>query len=141
MEGEAAVSTAGRSLAAVDRDEALSLLGSVDMGRIVFTRDALPAIRPVNHAVLGGHLVIRTHEGAALARAVGPDGAVVAYEADSIDPATHQGWSVVVTGVARLVTDPVRARRYERLVAPWLTSPMKYAVLLSLDEVDGFRMV
>lgn len=68
-----------RALSGIGRDEALALLSSVDMGRIVFTRDALPAIRPVNHAVLDGHLVIRTHEGAALARAIGTGGVVVAY--------------------------------------------------------------
>lgn len=129
-----------RSMAELDRDEALALLASVSLGRIVFTRDALPAIRPVNHAVVDGHLVVRTHEGAALAAATDGPGTVVAYEADSIDPDTHLGWSVVVTGFARLVSDPDQLARYQKLVAPWISRTMEHAVLIQLDMVNGFRM-
>ena len=43
---------------------------------------------------------------------------VVAYEADTIDPATHLGWSVVATGYARLVTDPEEPARHRRLMHP-----------------------
>lgn len=130
-----------RSMVELDRAEALALLAGVDLGRIVFTRDALPAIRPVNHAVVDGHLVVRTHEGAALAAAVDGSGTVVAYEADLIDPDTHLGWSVVVTGFARLVRDPARLARYQKLVAPWISRTMEQAVLIQLDMVNGFRMV
>lgn len=129
-----------RSMVALDRDEALALLGSVNLGRIVFTRDALPAIRPVNHALIDGQLVIRTHEGAALTNALDGAGTVVAYEADMIDQQTHLGWSVVVTGFARLVSDPEQLARYEARVAPWLNRTMEHAVLIRLDLVNGFRM-
>ena len=129
-----------RSMVELSREEALDLLGSVNMGRIVFTRDALPAIRPVNHALVDGHLVIRTHEGAALTKAVDGAGTVVAYEADMIDQQTHLGWSVVVTGYASLVSDPDQLARYETLVAPWVGRTMEHAVLIRLDMVNGFRM-
>ncbi len=98
--------------------EALRLLGSVSLGRVVFTRHALPTVRPVNHALDGGDIVLRTHEGAALASHTGradDQGVVVAYEADTFAPRTHLGWRVVVTGYARLVTDPedlVRCQRW-----------------------------
>ena len=134
------VRPAGRSMVELDHDGALALLGSVDMGRIVFTRNALPAIRPVNHALIDGQLVIRTHEGAALTNAVDGTGTVVAYEADMIDPGTHLGWSVVVTGFACLVSDPDQLARYENLVAPWVGRTMEHAVLIRLDMVNGFRM-
>ncbi|MEU3824988.1 pyridoxamine 5'-phosphate oxidase family protein [Streptomyces sp. NPDC029080] len=107
----------------LDRAEALRLLGSVPLGRIVFTWQALPAVRPVNHVVDGGDIVIRTPEGSALTshtqRADGR-GVVVAYEADAIDPDTRLGWSVVVTGYARLVTDPAELVRIRGLVEPWV---------------------
>ncbi len=48
----------------LDSAEALRLLGSVSLGRIVCTRHALPTVRPVNHALDDGDIVIRTHEGA-----------------------------------------------------------------------------
>ncbi|MFF3916775.1 pyridoxamine 5'-phosphate oxidase family protein [Streptomyces sp. NPDC001852] len=106
----------------LDRVEALRLLDSVSLGRIVFTRQALPAVRPVSHVLDGGDIVIRTHEGAALTahpQQAGDEGVVVAYEADAIDPDTHLGWSVVVTGCARLVTDPADLARVRALLAPW----------------------
>jgi len=55
----------------IDSVEALRLLGSVSFGRIVFTQQALPTIRPVNHVLADGDIVIRTHEGAALTARAG----------------------------------------------------------------------
>ena len=103
------VPTGPRRSIELDSDEALRLLGTVSFGRIVFTRHALPTVRPVNHVLDDGDIVIRTHERAALTARAGQaagQGVVVAYEADSIAPDTHLGWSVVVTGYAHLVTYP-----------------------------------
>jgi hypothetical protein len=127
----------------LDDAAALRLLGSVSLGRIAFTQHALPAIRPVNHIVDDGVIVIRTHEGAALTsrtlQADGP-GVVVAYEADSIDPDTHLGWSVVVTGYAHLVTDAGELARYRALLRPWVRQTMDYAVRIRPDLVTGLLL-
>lgn len=127
----------------LDGDEALSLLGTVSFGRIVFTRHALPTVRPVNHVLDDGDVVIRTHEGAALtshARNAAGSGVVVAYEADAIDPDTHLGWSVVVTGYAHLVTDPDELARYQALLNPWVNQTMDYAVRIRPDLITGMRL-
>jgi nitroimidazol reductase NimA-like FMN-containing flavoprotein (pyridoxamine 5'-phosphate oxidase superfamily) len=127
----------------LDSGEALRLLGSVSVGRVVFTRHALPTIRPVNHVLDNGHIVIRTHEGAARtsrARESASSGVVVAYEADTIDAATHLGWSVVATGFAHLVTDPQELARYQRLLHPWVHQTMDYAVRIRPDLVTGIRL-
>jgi hypothetical protein len=124
-------------------DEAMRLLGSVSFGRIVFTRHALPTVRPVNHVLDDGEIVIRTHEAAALtSRAQGADGSgvVVAYEADAIDPDTHLGWSVVVTGYAHLVTDPDELARYQALLVPWVRRTMDHAVRIRPGLVTGIRL-
>lgn len=114
--------TAGpRHSTPLHRAEALRLLGSVSLGRIVFTQDALPAIRPVNHLLDRGEIIIRTQEGTAIAtatRQADMEGVVVAYEADTIDPVTHVGWSVVVTGYCRPVTDPRDLAYYRELLHP-----------------------
>ncbi|MGW7528829.1 pyridoxamine 5'-phosphate oxidase family protein [Streptomyces sp. NPDC054783] len=127
----------------LDGDEALRLLDSVSFGRVVFTRHALPTVRPVNHVLDNGDIVIRTHEGAALTshgrHAAGP-GVVVAYEADTIDPDTHLGWSVVVTGYAHLVTDPDELARYQALLNPWVNQTMDYAVRIRPDLITGIRL-
>ncbi|MFJ9949703.1 pyridoxamine 5'-phosphate oxidase family protein [Kitasatospora sp. NPDC091207] len=132
-----------RRLVPIERAEALRLLGGVPFGRIVFTVRALPAVRPVNHLLVDDTVVIRTHDAAALGTAaLGADaaGVVVAYEADAIDPRTRLGWSVVVTGYARPVTDPVRLARYGELLTPWVDAAMDHTVAIQPDLVTGYRL-
>ena len=143
MDSAPPVPTGPRQSIELDSEEALRLLGSVSLGRVVFTRHALPTVRPVNHVLDNGDIVIRTHEGAALTsytrQADGP-GVVVAYEADAIDPDTHLGWSVVVTGYAHLVTDPDELARYRELLHPRVKRTMDYAVRIRPDLVTGIRI-
>ncbi|MEU9733894.1 pyridoxamine 5'-phosphate oxidase family protein [Streptomyces sp. NPDC048002] len=140
--GRQAVTCPRRSVV-LDDAEALRLLGSVSLGRVVFTRHALPTIRPVNHVMDGGDIVIRTHDGAALTSRAGlaqSPGVVVAYEADAIDQTTHLGWSVVVTGYARLVTDQDELARLATILRPWSPHTMDYAVRIRPDMVTGVRL-
>jgi hypothetical protein len=124
----------------LDRDEALKLLGTVRMGRVAFTDQALPAIRPVNHVVGDdGTIVIRTHTGSTLlGHSLASE--VVAYEADRIDPATHTGWSVVVTGVAARVRAPDDVARYRRLLVPWVNAVLAHVVRIVPELVTGYRL-
>jgi hypothetical protein len=85
------------------RNECLALLASVPVGRIIFTRRALPAVELVNFALDRGEIVIRTDIGGQLAAAA--RGAVVAFEADLLDLASQTGWSVTAVGASRGVTD------------------------------------
>jgi hypothetical protein len=123
--------------------ESLRLLASVPMGRVVFTDRALPAIRPVNHVLDAGEVIIRSSLGTGLTSAVDTslDDVVVAYEADAIDPVDRVGWSVVVVGVARLETDPERIRRYERLLQPWVNRTMDRVIRIRPQIVTGYRLV
>ncbi|WP_374777448.1 pyridoxamine 5'-phosphate oxidase family protein [Streptomyces sp. NBC_01310] len=133
--------TAARHMRELDRAEVLRLLSTVSLGRIVFTHHALPAVRPVNHLVVGEDIIIRIHEDGALGSLVAPSdapGVVVAYEADVIDPITHLGWSVVVTGYARVVADTDEVDRYAHLLYPWVTHPMTSALRIRPDLVTGF---
>ncbi|MFJ6391089.1 pyridoxamine 5'-phosphate oxidase family protein [Streptomyces sp. NPDC091972] len=98
----------------------------------------------IAHVLIDGEIVIRTHAGAALTsrtRQATEAGVVVADEADLIDPDTHLGWSVVVTGFARLVTEPTELARYRALLRPWLDRTMDYAVRIHPDLVTGMRLV
>lgn len=127
----------------VDRDESMRLLASVEFGRVVFTLNALPAVRPVNHLVDDDHIIIRTRLGAAVAttvRSTQPSAVVVAYEADDFDPTQRTGWSVVVTGRAQTVTDKHQVARYERLLHPWVNHA-DTVLAIQPDVVTGFRIV
>ena len=128
-----------RHLREIPEEEALSLLASVPFGRVVFSHRALPAIRPVNHVVEGRSVVIRTHLGAAV---LSHDGQVVAYEADSLDPHTHLGWSVIVTGFAKVVTDPDEVERLQRVVHPWVDGVQRDEVIrINAEIVTGYSLV
>nr|WP_256725884.1 pyridoxamine 5'-phosphate oxidase family protein [Streptomyces sp. IMTB 2501] len=125
-------------------DESLRLLGSMPVGRLIFTRHALPTARPVNHVLDEGDIVIRTHESAALvshARQNGGPGVVVAYEADDIDLVTRTGWSVVVTGYCHLVTDPRQVTRYQEILHSWSDQHMDHVVRIRPDLITGIRLV
>lgn len=85
-------------------DECWKLLRSSELGRVAVTIDAMPVVLPVFFAVVEDAIVFRTAPGTKLEAATTE--AVVAFEADDFDPVTREGWSVVVQGVAREVTDP-----------------------------------
>jgi hypothetical protein len=122
--------------------ESWRLLGSVPLGRIVFTEHALPAIRPVNHLVDGQTIIIRSHLGANIvSHAATGDGTVVCYEADDIDAARHTGWSVIATGTARLAADPDAIARYEQQLQPWVDRVMQYVVVITPQMITGLRLV
>ena len=134
--------TALRQLESLPRAESLRLLSTVSLGRLVFTHLALPAIRPVNHAVAGEQVIIRAYLGTAISTAVrGQSGTVVAYEADLIDPDTHLGWSVIIVGRASRLTDPAQAAQYRELLQPWVADGADDIIAIQADMVDGFRLV
>ncbi|MFF8289345.1 pyridoxamine 5'-phosphate oxidase family protein [Streptomyces sp. NPDC016309] len=127
----------------LSRTEALRLLGTVPLGRIVFTHQALPAVRPVNHCLDGDVVVVGIHDGTTLASLTAPadgPGLVVAYEADVIDLDTRLGWSVVVTGYARPVADPDLLDRYRSALRPWVAGAMDHALRIRPGIVTGFRL-
>ncbi|MFC9673670.1 MULTISPECIES: pyridoxamine 5'-phosphate oxidase family protein [unclassified Streptomyces] len=91
----------------------LRLLAAARVGRIVHTHHALPAALPVPFCLDADFtVVVRTSAESRLAGAI--DRAVVAFQADEVDPAERSGWSVVVTGRATAVTDPAEHRRLSR---------------------------
>ena len=139
--GPPAAGIPGRQMDELGADEALHLLGTVELGRIVFTRHALPAVRPVNHVLDDGDIIVRVQDGSTLAALLAAEedaGVVVAYEADDIDPGDHLGWSVVATGYATAVTDPAEIERYAHLLRPWAAGTASGAVRISPDLVTGF---
>ncbi len=122
-------------------DECWQLLATVPLGRVVFTQHALPAIRPVNHRIDGETIIIRSHDGAAIVKHAGDDGAVVCYEADELDPVRHTGWSVIATGMARLVREPAALARYQQELEPWFEGPMDYVIAIRPRVMTGIRLV
>jgi nitroimidazol reductase NimA-like FMN-containing flavoprotein (pyridoxamine 5'-phosphate oxidase superfamily) len=125
----------------LSRDDSLSLLTTVPVGRIGLSMDALPVVLPVNYALDrdGERLVLRTAEGTKLRAAL--HRSVVAFEADHIDPFSHTGWSVLVRGSSCVLTDGHEIERARRLpLRPWANEHTDYWVAVSLDLVTGRRV-
>jgi len=82
--------------------ECWELLGGHRMGRIAILVDGKPQIFPVNYGLKGQVIVFRTAAGTKLAHA--PD-SPVAFEVDGYDASAGAGWSVMVQGFGRDITE------------------------------------
>ncbi len=122
-------------------DECLRLLGSTPVGRVGVTIDALPAVLPVNFVVHDGAVIFRTVPGTKLDAATA--GAVVAFEADGYGSnGSPNGWSVLVRGVAREITeaaDVAAARRLPLESWAWDGGADRF-VRIELTVVSGRRV-
>jgi nitroimidazol reductase NimA-like FMN-containing flavoprotein (pyridoxamine 5'-phosphate oxidase superfamily) len=129
----------GPALEQLSRAECMRLMRVVPVGRIVYTRQALPAVELVNFALVDGDIVIRTSAEGKLAAAT--RGAVVAFEADSVDLSGHAGWSVTVIGQARAVTDGTEIRGLERVaLASWVPGERDQFIRIAPSIVNGRRV-
>lgn len=121
------------------RNECLRLLASVPVGRIVYTRRAMPAVELVNYTIDGGDIVIRTDAGGKLAAAT--HGAVVAFEADELDLGRHRGWSVTAVGYSREVTDPGDLARLRQVgPRPWAPGEREHFIRITPAVLTGRRL-
>lgn len=121
--------------------EAMHLLAGAAYGRVVSTRDAMPSVRPVNHLVEAGMIIIRAQLTVRVTSTVHERShIVVAYQADDIDPVRRAGWSVVVTGLAHAVTNPDRIARYETMLEPWTDGDMDVVVEIEPSIITGIRL-
>jgi uncharacterized protein len=119
--------------------ECLRLLASVPVGRLIFTVNALPTVRPMNFVLVDGFIVLRTAAQSTAARKI--DGAIVAFEADELDTANCCGWSVVVTGRAEVVKDAEMITRYRAVpLVPWAPGVRDQFVTITTEPVEGLRV-
>jgi nitroimidazol reductase NimA-like FMN-containing flavoprotein (pyridoxamine 5'-phosphate oxidase superfamily) len=128
-----------RALIALSRRECLELLRTEQIGRAVFTDRAMPQILPVTYSVFDDDIVLATTSTSRLALA--SEGGVLAFEVDHHDPETRTGWSVVVTGLAVQVVDPVEQAQVLSVLDPW--APGHHDMLLRLPSsvLTGRRIV
>jgi uncharacterized protein len=131
--------TNGSALKQLTRDECLELMASAPVGRIVYTRQALPAVELVNFAIDNGDIIIRTDPSGKLAAAT--RGTVVAFEADSLDTDRHVGWSVTIVGQSQQVTDPDELGRLEQMgLSSWAPGGRQHFIRIRPGLLNGRRL-
>jgi nitroimidazol reductase NimA-like FMN-containing flavoprotein (pyridoxamine 5'-phosphate oxidase superfamily) len=129
----------GSSAQHLSRGECLRLMASVPVGRIIYTRQAMPAVELVNFALDHGDIVIGTDHGSTLAAATG--GAVVAFEADSLDPSGQASWSVTVIGQSHEVTDGEEISRLEQIgLSSWAPGEHEHFIRISPGILSGRQL-
>lgn len=120
-------------------EECLALLRETSVGRVGITVGGLPVILPVNYACHDGDIVFRTGSGTKLRAAV--RNAVIAFEADVIHPSDRAGWSVLVVGRARELSDDSEIAAVESLgIEPWVAGSLGHVVRLHPEFVSGRRI-
>ncbi|MEU6244097.1 pyridoxamine 5'-phosphate oxidase family protein [Streptomyces sp. NPDC047024] len=129
----------GARFESIGTEECRALLGDHGVGRLAVVPDDGPVVVPVNYTVVDNAIVFRTAANATPALA---DGERVAFEVDRIDDAFSRGWSVLVRGDARIVTDPgERDELAERAYSgPWAGGTRDVWVRLDPDAVTGRRI-
>jgi nitroimidazol reductase NimA-like FMN-containing flavoprotein (pyridoxamine 5'-phosphate oxidase superfamily) len=126
-------------LEVLGRDECMKLVRAATLGRVGLTSGALPTVLPVNYWADGDEIYVRTSRGTKLDAAMRD--AVVAFEVDDFDTLSHAGWSVVITGVARVVSDTERLHALERAPIPrWAPEWDGHVLAISTELVSGRRM-
>ena len=114
----------------------LQLLRGAVVGRIAYGADGMATIIPVNFALFDGDTVFCTANGSTLSWLSMRER--LAFEADESRPADHEGWSLLVRGVAREVTHPDQIPVLRRgHLRSWLRLPDEHWVRISIDAISG----
>lgn len=127
-----------QGLEILSEEESLRLLGTAGIGRIGISLGAMPAILPVNYALLNGDIVFRTGEGLKLRAAL--HHTVVAFQVDRADPTSHEGWSVLVVGTARELADADLEAARRVPVTPWAPGERGHLVRIRPEFISGRRI-
>jgi len=108
------------------------------IGRLVFLAKEGPPALPVNFRFFDGDVVFLTRAEGVLAAAAG---ARVGFEADHIDDAMSEGWSVLISGRARLVDDPAELEQIAALgIEPWPGGSREAVIRIETDTISGRRI-
>lgn len=120
--------------------ECTALLRSGVAGRLALATPDGPHIVPLNYSVVDSAIVVRTSPYSLLGTH-GRD-AMVAFEVDSIDASTQQGWSVVARGRAEVVRDPEQVEHIRAVSEPptWASGGRALLLRIRWRELTGRRL-
>jgi transcriptional regulator with XRE-family HTH domain len=120
-------------------EECRAMVAPGGVGRFVFSNERGPVAVPVNFAVLDGDIVFRT-DSPAIGSAI-TSGTDVSFEVDHLDDALTEGWSVLLTGDARVITDPAELDQARSLdLTPWAGGERRTYVRVTPRESTGRRI-
>jgi nitroimidazol reductase NimA-like FMN-containing flavoprotein (pyridoxamine 5'-phosphate oxidase superfamily) len=119
----------------LDEQQSYELLTTTTIGRVGFVHEGRVQILPVNFAVSGHDLLLRT----------APDGVLgtltrepleVAFEVDYHDPLGNTAWSVLMHGSLSRVPDDEAAGEVAR-VHPWAGEDRNLPLSFRIESITG----
>lgn len=114
-------------------------LGTGGVGRLVFAGPRGPEAIPVNYAMLGGDIVVRTGRHTSLASRAAQSRA--SFEVDHLDEALAEGWSVLAGGPVRVVTTPSELETVHSLgIEPWAGGDKDTYLRIAVTDMTGRRI-
>lgn len=129
------------TLATLSADECRALLIThrPRLGRLAFVAGEWPIVLPVNYALDGAAVYVRTAAGSKLDAAVRCDR--VAFQIDHADEVWEEGWSVLAFGHLRIVDDPDELAHVRRLpLRPWASGDKPHYLCLEIRSLSGRRI-
>jgi transcriptional regulator with XRE-family HTH domain len=120
-------------------------LAASGIGRFLFSDPSRgPVAIPVNYKIDGDDLIFRTSGGSGVGADIRLAAALaqkVSFEVDQLDEALSEGWSVLLSGTARVITDPAELDRAKALdINPWAGPGRDVYVRLTPAEITGRRI-
>jgi transcriptional regulator with XRE-family HTH domain len=121
----------------LSHDECQALIAAGGVGRLLFDQEGRgPVAMPGNYRMDGEDVVFRTESDGAVA--AGIRGGTVSFDVDHLDDALAEGWSVLLTGTASVISDPAEQERVAGLaIEPWAGGERLTYVRLRPSQVTG----
>jgi|SRR5215831_8762810 len=125
--------------------ESLRLMEQAEVGRIGFSGRYGPVVIPVNYKIVDGSVVFRVAVGSAIGEdlrtGIADAEYKVAFETDSLEPATRTGWSVMIQGAAHHLDDEQeRAAVLGAGIEPWAGGEREHFVRIKPTLISGRRI-
>jgi transcriptional regulator with XRE-family HTH domain len=121
-------------------DECWALIGSGGIGRFLFVQAGRgPVAIPVNFKVDVQDVIFRTSGDSAVAEGINQQ--PVSFDVDHLDDALGEGWSVLLTGTASVISSPAEITRVQALdIEPWAGGDRNTYIRLTPTQVTGRRI-
>jgi transcriptional regulator with XRE-family HTH domain len=110
------------------------------VGRFLFVEPGRgPVAIPVNYRMDGDDVVFRTGGQTSITGGVSQQ--QVSFDVDHIDDTLSEGWSVLLSGTARIITDPAELEHATALgIEPWAGGDREVYVRMSASQITGRRI-
>lgn len=127
------------ALEVLTQEECWAYIRPGGVGRFLYNADRGPVAVPVNYATLLDTVIFRTDDRTAAAGSVSQPR--VSFDVDHIDDVLSEGWSVLVSGSATIITRPDDRRAVAELnIEPWPGGERNAFVRLTSEEITGRRI-